>query len=56
MIVLDEVEPPAGRVSTDDDEPVAFCGWLGLLRTLERATASRSAHLAPQRLRDELDA
>jgi hypothetical protein len=53
-IVLDEFEPLSGRVSADDQPPVAFAGWLALLRILERLTTS--APLAPQGLGDELDA
>jgi hypothetical protein len=52
-IVVDAVEPLCGRVSADDQAPVAFTGWLPLLALLERLTAS--ALLAPQRLGDQLD-
>jgi hypothetical protein len=52
-IVVEEVEPLCGQVSADDQAPVAFSGWLPLLRILERLTAS--APLAPQRLGDQLD-
>jgi hypothetical protein len=53
-IDLDEAAPPGGRVRADGGPPVAFSGWLGLLRILERLTVS--AELAPERLGDELDA
>jgi hypothetical protein len=52
-IVIEEVEPLCGRVSADDQQPVAFTGWLPLLRLLEQLTASPP--LTPQRLGDELD-
>jgi hypothetical protein len=43
-----------GRVSADQNVPVVFSGWLGLLRVLERLIAS--AKLAAQGLGDQLDA
>jgi hypothetical protein len=52
-IVVDDVEPLTGRVSADDQAPVAFTGWLPLLRLLERLTSSPP--LAAQRLGDELN-
>ena len=52
-IVVDEVEPLCGHVSADSQPPVAFTGWLPLLRILERLTASPP--LATQRLRDEFN-
>jgi hypothetical protein len=53
-IVVEGVEPLSGRVSADGQPPVAFTGWLALLRILERLTTS--GPLAPERLGDELDA
>jgi hypothetical protein len=52
-IVVDGVEPLSGRVGADGQPPVAFTGWLALLRILERLTTS--GPLAPQGLGDELD-
>ena len=53
-IQVNEIQPLAGRVSADDQPPVAFCGWLALLGILERLAAS--APVAAQRPGDELDA
>lgn len=33
-ILLDAIEPPAGRVSLAGGPELAFVGWLGLLRVL----------------------
>jgi hypothetical protein len=53
-IVVDELDPLSGWVSADDRPPLAFTGWLALLRVLERLIAS--GPLAAQGLGDELDA
>jgi hypothetical protein len=50
-IVVEQAEPLSGRVSADGGTPVAFAGWLSLLRILEQLTAS--AGLAPQGLGDQ---
>jgi hypothetical protein len=44
-IVVEQAEPLSGQVSADGGTPVAFAGWLPLLRILEQLTAS--ARLAP---------
>jgi hypothetical protein len=35
-IRLNEIDPPAGRASLPGGRPVAFVGWLGLLRALSQ--------------------
>lgn len=54
MIEVEDVQPPAGQVRAGGLAPVAFSGWLGLMRILERLIDS--AELASQRLGDQLDA
>ena len=33
-VVLDAIDPPAGRVRLPDGREVGFAGWLGLLQVL----------------------
>lgn len=40
-IVTDENDPPSGQVLTDDGDPIAFAGWLDLLRVLAELLAGR---------------
>ena len=53
-IVVDGLEPLSGRVSVEGAAPVAFSGWLGLLRILEQVTAS--GQIPAQRLGDQFNA
>jgi hypothetical protein len=39
-ILLDAIDPPAGRVSLAEGPEVAFVGWLGLLQVLSELLAS----------------
>jgi hypothetical protein len=39
-IRLDATDPPAGTVSLHGGHPVAFTGWLGLLRVLSELLES----------------
>ena len=39
-ICVREQDPVAGEVVLDDDDAVAFTGWLGLLRVLDKLIAS----------------
>ena len=39
-IRLDATDPPAGTVSLGGGHPVAFAGWLGLLRVLSELLES----------------
>lgn len=52
-IELEELKPPCGEVRGDSGPAVAFSGWLGLLRILERMIESRQP--AAEDLGDELD-
>jgi hypothetical protein len=40
-IVTEENDPPSGQVLTDDRDPIAFSGWLDLLRVLAALLAGR---------------
>ena len=40
-IVTEENDPPSGQVLTDDGDPIAFAGWLDLLRVLGGLLAQR---------------
>ena len=56
-IVLDRVEPPAGRLrvvhapgrahQTRREQEISFTGWLGLLRALYEVTAEPGVGLGP---------
>ena len=39
-IRMEATDPPAGRVTVPGGSPVAFVGWLGLLRVLSELMAS----------------
>lgn len=41
-IRLNATDPPAGRVKVTGGRPIAFVGWLGLLRALSELLASPS--------------
>ena len=40
-IVTEENDPPSGQVLTDDRDPIAFAGWLDLLRVIAGLLAGR---------------
>jgi hypothetical protein len=40
-IVTQENDPPSGQVLTDGGDPIAFAGWLDLLRVLAELLARR---------------
>ncbi len=40
-IVTDENDPPSGLVLTDHRDPIAFAGWLDLLRVIAELLAGR---------------
>jgi hypothetical protein len=42
-IVLDALDPPAGRIrASEDDTELRFTGWLGLLRVLYQVMGARA--------------
>jgi len=40
-IVTEENDPPSGQVFTDNGDPIAFAGWLDLLRVIAGLLAGR---------------
>ena len=55
-IWLDEAEPPVGRITLDEQEPVWFEGWLQLLGALRERIVSAGSMRPSGNHHGELDA